>query len=438
MALRDRQVRWTRVGAIRLGEQVPTGKMKDGKPTFRPSKLETFRVTSPSQRLVESVQKIHGGTVRPWQSPTGPEFEVITAATEMAVLVPPQKIDPFYEFYDGRHLARRCDGVTETKRQAPCLCKQGDEGHVHDFEYGQCTTCPVRRACKSTTRLSLMIADAQGLGTFKLESHGDNAADELPMLSAALEQANREIPATLLADKRSITVLLNAGRPNEKVEKRNYVVPVLIFDWLTPAQAFGGQIGAAAQAALTGSAPQVAIESKAATNPAEPAQREPEKLSAGQVLALAKLVKSIPELQRLWHRANESGVLTDAVKAELKGYGEAIEKKNAPAAKPAQSTPAPAAKPAAKPAPAAKPEPPVAEVVDAEIVEDEPDSRAVWNEVVNLAADQTPRWSMTTLAEKFIAFTATADAPGYHYNDDKATGWVFAKFRDAVKAGEVR
>jgi hypothetical protein len=57
---------------------------------------------------------------------------------------------------------------------------------------------PVSRdVCKPTTRMSLMLADIPTLGTWKLESHGWNAAAELPTLAASIESAPQPIPARL-------------------------------------------------------------------------------------------------------------------------------------------------------------------------------------------------------------------------------------------------
>jgi hypothetical protein len=81
-----------------------------------------LRFTSPSKPLIEAVAAAYGGEVQPWQAPTGPQWEVITGAKEIPVLVPPQRIDPNMEHWGNGYRDRLCDGETELIRKAPCLC----------------------------------------------------------------------------------------------------------------------------------------------------------------------------------------------------------------------------------------------------------------------------------------------------------------------------
>jgi hypothetical protein len=161
MAIKTLQARLAQVGVIRLGQKVPTNSGK-----LRPEKLETLRFTSPSRKLIDAVAGLYGGEVKPWQANTGPQFEVVTEAKEIPVLVPPQRIDPNMEHWGNGYRDRLCDGETETIRQRPCLCAQMQQGGKR---------VDARELCKPTTRMSVMLADVPSLGTWKIESHGWNA-----------------------------------------------------------------------------------------------------------------------------------------------------------------------------------------------------------------------------------------------------------------------
>ncbi len=165
MPIADLQRRLTQIGVIRLGNKVLTGGVdRNGNPKSRPAKLDTFRMTSPSQTLIEAVAAEYGGTVQPWAGPSGPEFEVITTVRELPVLVPPQRIDPNYEAWGPGFRSRLCVGVRERLRNGPCLCRLGSNGHVHDFVAGLCE-CGASRDCKPTVRVSVMRRKIPSIGT---------------------------------------------------------------------------------------------------------------------------------------------------------------------------------------------------------------------------------------------------------------------------------
>jgi hypothetical protein len=175
--------RLTQVGVIRLGQQLVS---KNGKKY--PAKLETLRFTVPVEAADRGRRRRVRREVKPWQAPTGPQWEVITGVKEIPVLVPPQRIDPNMEHWGNGYRSRMCDGETGAIRQKPCLCAAaiaaGANGRSRDV-------------CKPTTRMSLMLAEIPSLGTWKLEAHGWNAAAELPTLAASIESAPQPIPARL-------------------------------------------------------------------------------------------------------------------------------------------------------------------------------------------------------------------------------------------------
>ncbi|MFI5934744.1 hypothetical protein [Actinoplanes sp. NPDC051494] len=382
------QQRLTLVGAIRLGQKVPTSNGN-----MRPGKLETLRFTSPSRQIVDAIADLYGGQVKPWQANTGPQWEVVSTVKEVAVLVPPQRIDPNLEHWGNGYRDRMCDGEVERIRNAACLCEQMQaNGRRVD----------ARELCKPTTRMALMLAKVPGMGVFKLESHGWNSAAELPTLAASIESAPQPIPARLEVQVREKKTFDPAARDGKQVESRVFMVPVLHFDWITPAQAFGGELGAASRAAL-GAATTERHAIEAAKNEA---QRP--KLPLAVYLAAVEDAATVQDVRDLWTAAAQDGALTDEVKAAL----------NAKVAK----LPQPQDKPAA---PArATPQPPVDVVVDAEIVKD---LNALWTEAQAAAGERG--WSSDDLEQRIRE----------HLNkvSDDVTEPELTRFLTAVKAGEV-
>jgi recombination directionality factor gp3-like protein len=406
----DLQRRLTQIGVIRLGRQVPTGKTnRRGEPGMRPEKLDRFRVTSPSEALVQAVAATYGGKVEAWKGPSGPEFQVVTDVREFPVLVPPQRIDPNYEAWGPGFRSRLCDGATERMRDQPCLCKQGEDGHVHDFVSGECA-CGTKRECKPTVRASVMLRDIPSIGTFKIESHGINAAAYgLSSVAEAIETAPVPLPGRLtmeLVDKKELT---KAGTSAEELVSRKFWVPKLIIDWLTPGQAYGGQIEDVARAALAGQAAAVGGGEQRPAIDAAPADSEPAKDKPGvDFYALAKLARNPEAIRKLWTQAKQTGALDDALAAHLKERAAALEPKPSEVPEPAPD--------------------PVAEVVEAEV---EPDRDALWMQI--LAAGKQHGWNLPVLEEKYRGHMGHDPA-----EEEVATGWMYEAFLTALKNGEVQ
>lgn len=390
MAIKTLQSRLTQVGVIRLGQQLLS---KNNKPY--PSKLETLRFTSASKSLIDAVAAAYGGEVKAWKGPSGPEWEVITGAKEIPVLVPPQRIDPNLEHWGNGFRDRMCDGETEMIRQQPCFCAAAQAAGK---PFGP------RDICKPTTRMSLMLAEIPSLGTWKLESKGWNAAAELPTLAASIESAPQPIPARLEVQKREKKTFDPFAPENKQVESNVFMVPVLHFDWITPAQAFGGELGAAARAALGAAATQRhAIE-------AAKVESERRKFTADEYLTLTESAEEIDDVRELWKDAADDGALTDEVKAALNERVAAI---RAATKKP---TPAPAV-------PAVQP--PVSEVVDAEVV---PDPDQVWVQIQVVAGAHG--WNSDQLEQHVIKHLGKPS--------NVADGIELTRFLETAKAGEIQ
>src|SRR5882757_8171835 len=152
----DLQRRIAEVGRIRIGQQVTSGKSK------RPTKLDTFRLTSANRTRIEQAAKLYGGQPAEWDAPAGKQFEVITEADALNVIVPPSAMafSQHYELWSGGGCQRRCDGQNESITDGPCLCD------------------PDNRECNIHTRLSVMLRDLPGLGIWRIDTSGYYAAVE--------------------------------------------------------------------------------------------------------------------------------------------------------------------------------------------------------------------------------------------------------------------
>lgn len=270
MPIIDVQMRLKELGRIRIGQKGTKG---------QPQKLDRFRFTSADKALVERVAALYGGTVTPWTAPDGREqSEVVTDATRIPVLLPPQPVTQWMELWSGGGCQRRCDGQTETLTDSPCICKAADAEVV----------------CKPTTRLSVVLRDVPGLGVWRLETHGWNAAQELPGAAAFAAQAGGMIPAHLTLEER---VSKADG------QTRRFMVPGLDVE-VTPAELLAFHAPAAVEAA-----PVAAIGSR-------------------DFLAEVAAASSRDEVTAAWRAAGspQSGPLVDACKArtaELAGDGPA-------------------------------------------------------------------------------------------------------------------
>lgn len=193
------QRRLHEAGRIRIGERVDGG---------RPKKLSTFRFTSGDRSKIEHVAHLYGGAIEPWQNGPASQWQVTTDTDVIDVIVPPTDMafSQWFEQWSGGGCQRRCDGARELLQDQPCVCDPD----------------PSERDCKPTTRLSLMLAQVQGAGLWRIEVHGYYGAVELAASVELIQTAagrGRLLPAALRLDKRSVT---RPGQP-----RRDFAVPVL-------------------------------------------------------------------------------------------------------------------------------------------------------------------------------------------------------------------
>lgn len=241
MAILDLQRSIHECGRIRIGQQVATSNGRS-----RPAKLSTFRLTSADRARLDAAAEMWGGTVRPWEAPAGPQWEVVTESDSLSVVVPPSDIafSQFYELWSAGGCQRRCDGVTESITDRPCLCD------------------PDKRQCQIHSRLSVMLADLPGLGVWRIDTSGYYAAVELSGAVEVMRAAAGRgllLPARLRLEQRQVKRQGADGKP----QTRNFAVPVLDVQ-ITPAQLLSGgpvraQLGHQQPALINGEA-QPAIE----------------------------------------------------------------------------------------------------------------------------------------------------------------------------------
>jgi hypothetical protein len=199
----DLQRRMHQIGRIRIGQQVPTSGGRT-----RPAKLDTFRFTSPDEVAIKAAADLFGGEVERWDgAPSGDQWQVVSATNALPVVVPPAAtaFSQWYEQWGGGGCLRRCDGETELLTDSPCLCSGEDE-----------------RVCTPHTRLNVILRDLPGIGVWRLDTSGWNAATELAgtvEVIVAAATRGQLLPAVLRLERREVR------RPGETVKK--FAVPVL-------------------------------------------------------------------------------------------------------------------------------------------------------------------------------------------------------------------
>ncbi|WP_122262183.1 hypothetical protein [Ornithinimicrobium cerasi] len=325
------QRRMAEQGRIRLGVKAPVG--TSGK--TRPAKLSTFRFTSPNAGLIAAIAEQYGGTARPWDNGGKPEHEVITDATSVPVIVTKGGLSQWMETWSGGGCVHRCDGERNVLTDEPCDPR--DPNHVN---------------AKPTTRLSVMLTEIETLGVWRMESHGWNAAAEIPAMAELAMHVGDLVPANLhLIERRAI----RDGKTSR------FVVPVLDL-----------QVTKARLVELVGGVGgQPALDAPAQERPAIEAPRP-------DYAAIADTMLDVDSVRDLWKQAAEAGHLDEDLKDTLLERVRAL----TPAA-------------------------PVDEPVDAEVVEDAPadpeaDRMAVWQQLLAAAGAKGASQSDVTQDVEFI------------------------------------
>jgi len=163
------QSRLAHVGDIRTGTRSDKG---------YPTKLDTFRITTPHEAITDELAGLYGGTPTPWED----GYELITTVNSLPVRVHTQDFDPFLEVWSKGGLQKRCTGTTEystdypPKKVGPCPGTTPD--NRRDCTYG----------CKPTTRISVILDDATIVGSFTARTTSFNANREITQAMTLIAQ----------------------------------------------------------------------------------------------------------------------------------------------------------------------------------------------------------------------------------------------------------
>lgn len=266
------QRRHAELGRIRLGDKGAKG---------QPQKLTRFRITSPNRRHIEDIATLYGGEARPWDNAGKAEFEVYTDATSIPCIVVRGGISQWLETWSGGGCTHRCDGIENALTGE--ACNPDDPAHVN---------------AKPTTRLSVMLRDLDAIGVWRLESHGWNAAAELPGLVELAMHVGELVPANLYLAERKV---IKDGRTSR------FIVPGLDLE-VSPGRLAAIVSGQAEAAALA--APATAPAAISAT-PAMDADDWTDAIADATTEG---------ELRALWDQAQSSGAplqVADRIRARL-------------------------------------------------------------------------------------------------------------------------
>lgn len=234
------QQRFTQIGRIRAGKQVPT---QGGKK--RPTRLERFRLTTQYRWAADSVAEQLGGTVEPWADElTNDRWQVETDADSLDVIVVPaampgeSAVSQWFERWGKGGCTHRCTGsvayIADGHKYIdgiPCDGTHGTCGQAtRDLLAEQKAEGVPERdrvaACSLMTRLSVLLPSVVGTGQWRLDTGSWNAGMELGGISDWLVRATAagySIPATL-----SLVQVKRSRYVNGKAQTHHFVMPTLV------------------------------------------------------------------------------------------------------------------------------------------------------------------------------------------------------------------
>lgn len=181
------QHRMREIGRIRIGVKDPS--------KGAPKAIPEIRLTSKDRKALEAAAEVYGGEVKAWNS----EWELITNSEEIDVYASQMPMSQHYELWSGGGCQRRCNGEWDEIRGCPCDCALDSPDLSALRQKG--------KACKLTTRISLILAKVPGIGVWRLDTGSVYAAMELPLTYQGLQMAartGRMIPARLAAPMREV------------------------------------------------------------------------------------------------------------------------------------------------------------------------------------------------------------------------------------------
>lgn len=290
------------LGRLRTGYSVPN---EDPKKRPRAVRSQTWIISSHAEHYVQAAAEIWGGTVEQWQ-PQGngaPQWRVMTEAPSLDAILPPgDPLSQSYELWSAGGAQRRCDGMTETISDSPCLCRAqwGDAFHE---------TAPLGKACKMTTRLNVILPEMPDIGAWRVETHSYHAANEI---AAAVDVLKGSIGAEAL-----IPVRLRIEQRTRVAQGKTKQFPVVAVELRggTAGQVLAGAVSAPAVGAS--SAP--AIEGGPTAQPSESAP------TADDFLIRARAAGTWAEFKVIWKEAAQARVSpTPAQEEEMAAIGKRL------------------------------------------------------------------------------------------------------------------
>lgn len=391
------QRRHAELGRIRLGQKGDRG---------QPQKLDRFRFTSPSETYIRDLAELYGGEARQWDNGGVPGWEVITTAKSMPVVAVKGGLTQWMEFWQGGGCTHRCDGETNVLTGEPCDLDEQVKTRVR----GQDVYVNPHTEAKPTTRLSVMLPELDAIGVWRLETHGWNAAAEIPAVAELATFVGDLVPAVLhLVERRAV----KDGKTSR------FVVPVLDL-----------RIGQARLREVVANASNAELEAPARPDtPALEAPRAAEPVdNADDFEAWQDRVgaaSSLDELTTIWGEMIAAGLVGE----------------HSPAT-PARAAFADAFKARAhriKSDAEAAPQPDADGAYEADVVEDapataagsppasEPDPDVVWQQILKAAAD-LQGWTLDQVVDDFK--TSMGMSP------DEASGAELAAYHHQLTTGE--
>jgi hypothetical protein len=179
----------------------------------------------------------------------GEQWQVTIDSPFLDVIVPPNGYESSFELWSAGGCQRRCDGLRDDISGGPCLCPSDPHERTLLAKDG--------RACKPTSRLSVLLPNLIGLGRWPLVSHSYYAAVELGAVADFLGDAGMKgytVRARLRIEERSVKRPGDDGKP----QTHHYIVPVLDIPDLTPQQMLGaGVVQEAEYRALPSGVPEI-------------------------------------------------------------------------------------------------------------------------------------------------------------------------------------
>lgn len=175
-------------GRIRLGEKGGRG----GR-----TALKTFRFTSSDGDAIEALSRLYGGVARRWEDPKASpkkQWEVISEADEIEVLVPQGALTIQYERWGGGGMLSYCDG---------------EEVVVYKGEHEEVKDCVClakgEMLCDVSVKLRCILPELPTFGgTWRLQSKSEFVAREMPAIEKLLQgvQTQTIVPARIRLEER--------------------------------------------------------------------------------------------------------------------------------------------------------------------------------------------------------------------------------------------